>query len=327
MMKKVITFLVAMLGSILILFTMGPTSKTPHYVDKLVSFSTPLSELQDSIFLSELSMNAKPCAYGEIKWADTIGKTDVVLLYLHGFSASQHEGDPLRFTLAEHFKMNAFYPRISGHGLIEPDSVRMLTFTAEAAWRKAQRDFSLALSLGRKVFLMSCSTGSPLAMRLAATYPDKVIGLINYSPNMGLPDPMTNLINGPWGLEILKTLKGTSHRVVDFRKDGIIEPCKATGYSWESVIQMQEVVESLINEEMLHKVYAPVMNMVWYESEEHQDMVISIPKARKMHASLGSSQKYWVETAAREHVILKGITSKDYAKVEAKSIEFLEEIL
>ena len=69
------------------------------------------------------------------------------------------------------------------------------------------------------------------------------------------------------------------------------------------------------------------MNMVWYESEEHQDMVISIPKARKMHASLGSSQKYWVETAAREHVILKGITSKDYTKVEAKSIEFLEEIL
>ena len=327
MIKKVITFLALVLGLLLILFKIGPTSKAPLYTDQLLSFSTPLCELQDSIFVSELGMNAKPCAYGEIKWADTVRKTDVVLLYLHGFSATQHEGDPLRFSLAERFKMNAFYPRMAGHGLVEPDSIRMITFSAEGAWLKAQRDFSLALSLGTKVFLMSCSTGSPLALRLAATYPDKVIGLINYSPNMGLPDPMTSLINGPWGLEILKTVKGTPYRIVDLREDGIIEPCKTLAYNWQSVIQMQEVVESLISEETLGEVYAPVMNMVWYESEEFQDKVISIPKARIMHESLGSSKKYWVETAAREHVILKALTSKDYARVEAKSIEFLEEIL
>ena len=327
MIKKIVAFIFFIFGSALILFELGPSSLAPHYTDQLFSFSTPLAELQDSIYASEQGMNATPSAYGEIKWADTARQTDVVLLYLHGFSATQHEGDPLRFTLAEHFKMNAYYPRMAGHGLIEPDSIRMLTFTAESAWIKAQRDFSLALALGKKVFLMSCSTGTPLALRLAATYPNKVIGLINYSPNMGLPNPMTNLINGPWGLEILKTLSGTPYRIVKYRIDSTTEIYKTMAYSWESVIQMQEVVESLVSKEMLGKVKAPTMNMVWYESEELQDVVISIPKARKMHKALGSPKKYWVETAAREHVILNGITSKDYATVEAKSIEFLEEIL
>ena len=215
---------------------------------------------------------------------------------------------------------------MAGHGLGENDAERMSTFTAESAWNKALYDFALAKRLGKKVVLGSCSTGSLLALRLARLYPEDVAAVLNYSPNMGLPDPNSVLLNGPWGLQLTKLVYGTEYRIVPERSDGIRIVCKPMAYSWESVVQMQHLVETAVSEQELNEIQVPVLNMVWYEDEERQDYVIDVAKAKAMHEALGGPKK-WVATAAKEHVILNHQLSKDLETVYAETYSFLDRIL
>ena len=58
-------------------------------------------------------------------------------------------------------------------------------------------------------------------------------------------------------------------------------------YSWESVVQMQHLVETAIARDDFARIQVPVLNMVWFEDEDHQDYVINVSKAREMHDALG----------------------------------------
>ena len=325
-MKKALYLLLVMLTTLAAVYLTGPKPSAPVYNDELPIIDTPLDALEDSIHAYELHVNALECAYTEILWADSMRQTDFAFLYLHGFSATKHEGDTLRYTLPQRYSMNALYNRMAGHGLNESDAERMSDFTAEAAWNKVLYDFALAKKLGKKVVIGSCSTGSLLALRLAAKFPEDIAALVNYSPNMGLPDPNAALLNGPWGLQMIKAISGTEYRTVSAREDGIHPPCKPMSYSWRSVVEMQHLVETAVADDVLASIQTPTLNMVWFEDAQHQDYVIDVAKARSMHNQLAGHKK-WVETAAREHVILNHLLSSDLHTVYEQTSEFLDEIV
>ena len=325
-MKKVLRFLLALIVVLALGLLMGPKPDQPVFFNELPVLALPFEEIEDSIYNFESQNNALECAYTEVFWSDSLKQTDYSFLYLHGFSATKHEGDSFRYLLPRKYEMNAVFNRMAGHGLQENDAERMSTFTAESAWNKALYDFALAKRLGKKVVLGSCSTGSLLALRLARLYPQDVAAVLNYSPNMGLPDPNSVLLNGPWGLQLIKSISGTEYRIVPERTDGIRIVCKPMAYSWESVVQMQHLVETAISEQELNEIQVPVLNMVWYEDEEHQDYVIDVAKAKAMHEALGGPKK-WVTTAAKEHVIVNHQLSKDLETVYAETYSFLDRIL
>ncbi|MGB1266991.1 MAG: alpha/beta hydrolase [Schleiferiaceae bacterium] len=325
-MKKLLRILSVLMVALVIAFLMGPKPDQPVFLNELPVLASPFEEIEDSIYNFESQHNALECAYTEVFWSDSLRQTEYSFLYLHGFSATKHEGDSFRYILPEEYGMNAVFNRMAGHGLKENDVERMSTYTAENAWNKALYDFALAKKLGRKVVLGSCSTGSLLALRLAKLFPDDVAAVLNYSPNMGLPDPNSVLLNGPWGLQLIKAISGTEYRIVPERADGIRIVCKPMAYSWESVVQMQHLVETAISEQELNEIQVPVLNMVWYEDEEHQDYVIDVAKAKAMHEALGG-QKKWVTTAAKEHVIVNHQLSKDLETVYAETYSFLDLIL
>jgi esterase/lipase len=325
-MKKALYVLLVLIAVVATAFFLGPKPAPAVYSEDLPVITLALKELEDSVNTFELNTGALECAYTEILWADSIRQTDYVFLYLHGFSATKHEGDTLRYMLPKRYGMNALYNRMAGHGLDEADAERMSGFSAEEAWNKALYDFALAKKLGKQVIIGSCSTGSLLALRLAAKYPEDIAALINYSPNMGLPDPNSALLNGPWGLQIIKAISGTAYRIVPEREDGIHSPCKPMSYSWESVVEMQHLVETAVTPELLASVTTPTLNMVWFEDQDHQDYVIDVEKARKMHEQL-SGKKVWVETAAREHVVLNHLLSSDLKNVYAHTFSFMDEIV
>ena len=60
---------------------------------------------------------------------------------------------------------------------------------------------------GKKVILMSTSTGGTLSLKLAANFPE-IAGLILYSPNIEINNPSAFLLNDPWGLQIRTMLFG-----------------------------------------------------------------------------------------------------------------------
>lgn len=307
--KRILLSVISLLLLCMAFYFSGPTSTPPHYDLSFPAVHTPLEEINDSLVHFDRQLNVEPCALSSVVWHDSVIETEYVLLYLHGFSATQHEGDSVRFWIAEKLKANAYYPRIAGHGLQEEDSVRYATYTATAAWEKAKKDFALATALGKNVIIMSCSTGAPLALKLAATYPDKVHALVNYSPNIRLHDPLAALVNGPWGLELLKSSSGQEYRELAPREDGVLEDCKHRSYCWESVVQMQWLLESTMLESTFKAVTAPSLTMMWNESVDVRDNVVSVEHAQWMHENLSSPIKEWTNCACKDHVIHNHQTS------------------
>ena len=64
-------------------------------------------------------------------------RTEVSIVYLHGFSADRHEVEPLITDLAHDLQANIYFARLRGHGrdgaaMLEPSAADWLADTAEA---------------------------------------------------------------------------------------------------------------------------------------------------------------------------------------------------
>ena len=127
------------------------------------------------------------------------------MVYLHGFSASQEEGDPVHVEFARAFGCNLYLSRLAGHGIDTIDA--MINLTAEELWNSAKEAYAIGKQLGKKVIILATSTGGTLALKLAAEYPE-ITGLILLSPNIAINDPNAWLLNNPWGLQIARLIKG-----------------------------------------------------------------------------------------------------------------------
>jgi|HubBroStandDraft_5_1064220.scaffolds.fasta_scaffold380359_3 hypothetical protein len=64
--------------------------------------------------------------HARIVWIDSARpqRTDYALVYLHGFTASQGEGEPQHRRLACDIGGNLYLPRLRGHGLLAADALR-----------------------------------------------------------------------------------------------------------------------------------------------------------------------------------------------------------
>jgi len=68
----------------------------------------------------------RPDNQARIVWHDPsrLERTRYSIVYLHGFTASQGEGDPQHRRLAEALQGNLYLPRLPGHGLSEDGAMR-----------------------------------------------------------------------------------------------------------------------------------------------------------------------------------------------------------
>ena len=92
---------------LLIVYLAGPNPATPKY-----DTSLPVLPANDSIenFIAskERSHKLRPNNEARIVWANDSLKltTDYAIVYLHGFSASQQEGEPVHRNIAGKFHCN-----------------------------------------------------------------------------------------------------------------------------------------------------------------------------------------------------------------------------
>ncbi len=70
--------------------------------------------------------------------------TPVSIVYLHGFSASQEEGDPVHERIAKQFGCNLYLSRFAEHGIDTTEA--MANLTADKYWESAKE----ALAIGRQ---------------------------------------------------------------------------------------------------------------------------------------------------------------------------------
>ena len=318
-------FILVVLG---IVYFLGPHPAKPVYNSSLPEVPATAAALENYISTQEAQHKLKPDNEARVVWAnDSIKqKTAYAIVYLHGFSASQEEGNPVHRNIAKQFGCNLYLARLSQHGIDTTDALYNLT--AENLWESAKQAYAIGKQLGNKVILMGTSTGGTLALQLAATFPE-IAGLLLYSPNIAIYDPNAWLLNDPWGLEIAQLVKGSNlntagSNTIDYNKYWNHQ------YRLEATVQLEELLETTMINETFSKVKQPTLALYYYKDEEHQDKVVKVSAIKNMMAAIGTpaSQKKMVAIPeAGNHVLASPIQSKDIVSVEKETVLFMKEVL
>jgi pimeloyl-ACP methyl ester carboxylesterase len=329
-MKKTLIIAVPILGVLVIAFLSGPKFPKPVLSSDLPIITVQTKDIEEYIKNMESSFKIKPDNESRIIWAnDSLkNKTHYCLLYLHGFSASWYEGEPVHAHFASRYVMNLYLPRLASHGIDVPEP--LLDMTPDRLYESAKTALVTAHLLGEKVILMSTSTGGTLSLKLAAEFPSLIDGLILFSPNVAINNPVAFLLSKPWGLQMARAAYNGNCRVTN--TDKASEDCRYRNcrYRVESVVYLQQLVEATMTEETFSKVKIPVFLGYYYKDDEHQDQVVKVDAMLKMFEQLGTPGNLKQRVAfpdAGTHPIASKLFSKAWKDVEKASFTFAEEKL
>jgi len=316
------------IGVLFVFYVMGPKVDAPSLDKALPKVTSDLRRLEGEIIQREASIkNLKPDNHARIVWADSVPqRTEYSLVYLHGWSASQEEGDPIHVETAKRFGCNLYLPRLAGHGLEEKEP--MLHITAEQLLQSAKEAIAIGKQLGKKVILMGTSTGGTLALHLAGGDLD-IAALLLYSPNIEIYDPNAKLLAKPWGLHLARLVTGGDYNEFQNRTP-IMDQYWTTKYRLEALTHLQVLVDKTMTEETFAQITQPVFLGYFYKNDSIQDKTVSVPALLAMYEDLGTPSDKKEKVAFPEvgnHVMTSYITSKDLESVKKETFEFLENIV
>jgi esterase/lipase len=326
--KKLFRVLLILIAVAAVVYFFGPNPSTPVYTADLPTVPADTAALRLYIEQNEAKHKIKPENEARIIWADdsTKQKTEYAIVYLHGFSASQEEGDPVHTNIAKKFGCNLFLARLAEHGIDTTE--QLVNLTADHYWNTVKEAYAVGKQLGNKVILMGTSTGGSNAIQLAANYPE-VHSLILLSPNIEIFDDNAKLANNPWGLQIARFV--TKSNYVTAKDDrSIYKQHWNTPYRLESIVALQEYLETAMVPATFKKVTQPTLMLYYYKDEVHQDSVVKVSAMKKMFSQLGTPANLKMEKPmpnTGNHVLGSYIKSNDYQGVEAEITKFMVDVL
>lgn len=306
---------------------MGPQPSSPVYKNELPVIPSDAAELEKYVAGNESKHKLKPDNEARIVWLNdsTKEKTEYAVVYLHGFSASQEEGDPVHREFAKKFGCNLYLARLAEHGVDTTEP--LANYTAEKSWRSAVEAYAIGRQLGKKVILMSTSTGGTLALKLCGEFPD-IVANIMMSPNISINDPNAWLLNNRWGLQIAHLVVG-KYRVIN-DTTALYKQYWNQRYSTNSLVQLEELLESTMKEKTFRKVTQPSLLLYYFKDDDHQDAVVKVSAMKRMFLQLGTPDDLKRQVAiptAENHVLSSPIKSKDVESVKKEIEKFAIDIL
>jgi pimeloyl-ACP methyl ester carboxylesterase len=329
-MKKILTIIASLLAVLSIVYLAGPKFPNPELSNKLPEIQVSSTDFESYLRNKESGIKIKPDNQSRIFWAnDSLkNKTSYCLLYIHGFSASWFEGEPVHTDFARRYGMNLYIPLLASHGIDTPDP--LIDMTPDRLYESAKEALVAAQVLGEKVILMSTSTGGTLSLKLAAEFPELIDGLILLSPNVAINNSAAFLLAKPWGLQIARSVFKGNYRITD--PDFASEGCKYWNckYRLEAVVYLQQLVEATMKKEVFAKINEPVFLGYYYKDEQNQDQVVRVDAMLKMYEKLGTPENKKQKVAfpeAGDHPIGSKLVSKSWLDVEKASFAFAEEKL
>ncbi|MEM8566439.1 MAG: alpha/beta fold hydrolase, partial [Bacteroidota bacterium] len=325
--KWVLGIFLTLVFVLVVIFLLGPKPPTPDLTTKPSTVSSNITFLADSITKAETKVtNLKRDNESRIIFASSApSKTKYSMVYLHGFSASQEEGDPLHADLAKRYGCNLFLPRLAGHGLIEDEA--MLDLKAEDLVQSANEAIAVGKRLGEKVILITTSTGGTLGLYLAQNDPD-IAGIILYSPNIDIFDPASKLLTKPWGLQMARQVIGSNYNYWEL--DSTRANYWTNKYRLEVLIQLRHLVDITMVPETFQNITQPVFLGYYYKSDAAMDSTVSVPAMLEMYEQLGTPKDKKVKVAfpeAKHHVIASHLTSKDLEGIRKETYSFMEDVV
>ena len=323
-MKKIAIILI-LLG---IIYAFGPHPAEPT-LPAASWKNLPDEPTQISLFLATeeaKNKNIKPDNAGQIVWADSVNpqKTDLVILYVHGFSASQGEGNPLHRALAKKFGANLVLARVADHGEYPSDST-MAHASADKYYQSVENYYALAKKLGKQVVVLGTSFGGAMSLVLATKHPE-IKALLLYGPCIAIKDPSATLVDNPWGLQLARTIMRSDFRDIPAVSAGHTNYW-SLHYRLEGIVALQNFLTTQMTSETFQQVQVPVFMGYYYKDEANQDNVVSVQAMRDMFPQLGSKIKQ--EQAfplSGYHVITSDVLGKRVDLPLQASIDFIQKL-
>jgi pimeloyl-ACP methyl ester carboxylesterase len=305
------------------IYLLGPTPHANVWSAALPTVPQEPAALEQFVASNEAKHKLKPDNEARIVWADsTKRKTEFSVVYLHGFSASQEEGNPVHIDFAKKFGCNLYLARLADHGVDTTE--QLLYFNGDRFYESAKEALMIGKAIGEKVIVMSTSTGGTVALVMAGEFPEDVHALINMSPNIAINNSTVWLANNHWGLAIARKVVGGDYQVITDFDEPRYQYWNAK-YRLEAVSALQEMIEDKMNKSTFEKVHCPSLTLYYYKNEQEQDPTVKVSAMLEMEEQLGTPADMKVATAipnAGAHVIGGRLASKDIPSVQKAIDEF-----
>lgn len=323
---RILIGLLIVFSILLLVFFLGPKPQYPAYDTKIPELNLSFNELEEKIQADHQKYpDMLPGNRADLIWYNGKQKTEYSIVYLHGFSASPKEGEPVHKELAQRYGCNLYLARLTEHGI--QDSSVFENLTPKDFIDSAKEAIAIGQLIGKKVIVMSCSTGSTLATYLAANNPNLIHSMIMYSPNFQLYNPSSKVALLPWGAKIIRASVG-EYRTPDFSEEA--KKYWTDKYKIQGLVSVIHLVNETMTDEVFKKIDLPYFIGYWYENEEVFDKVISIERIKEFDAltKTPEDKKQVISfSTVGAHVICSPIMSKDVDVVRQATFAFMDNIL
>lgn len=304
---------------------MGPIVSYKTLDFNSISLNVSYKDLDSMIFENESRiMDLKPDNQARIVWADsTKAKTKYAIVYLHGFSASQEEGNPIHRDVAKEFGFNLYLSRLYDHGRDDKNSFK--SNSPQKLLDSAKEALEIGKMIGDSIILMSCSTGGTLSVMLANE--PLISSFIMYSPNFDLYDKSSYLITKPWGEDVLDLVMKGKYNHVNY--DSMGRAYWNPDYHTDGLIALRWILDNYMTEANFEKIKKPVFIGYYYKDEDHKDEVVSISAMKNFMEIINTpnSKKSLIAFPnTGTHVISSQVMSHDIESVRRETIKFLKEL-
>ena len=324
---KILKWIGIILLLLVAVYFAGPTPEKFVPDTTLPAITEDISALEKQLQEKENAFKTlRPDNEARIIWADSSKtQTEWSIVYLHGFSATWREGAPLVLDLAKRYGCNLYLSRLYAHGLDTAEN--MVNLTADKFLQSAKESVATGKVLGKKVMVVSCSTGGTLGLYLASGA-GNIDALVLYSPNVKIYDPTASMLDDPWGLQIARAVTGSNYRGWEATEEK--KKYFTTYYRMEALIELQSLISKTMKKKTFEKITCPVFLGYYYKNEQEQDKVVSVKAMQEMFTQLGTAAEKKTEIPfpeAGDHVICSDFDSKDIAGVERETFKFCEEVV
>ena len=220
----------------------------------------------------------RPGTEKKVLWAQGNGiKSQTSIVFIHGFSASRVETDPVVDLIAAELSANVYFTRLRGHG---QDGQALAEVTYEQLLDDTIEAIEIGKSIGDDVVLMGCSTGCSL-IHIALGQDHDIKAAIYISPNFG-PKPIKGQVLRIPGAKFLVPLVfGQEHTFVAINDE--YTTCWTTKYPTKALFTIKTTV--LASHQVDHRaIKVPIM--MWFSDE---DKVVNAKWTRKIASMMGDN--------------------------------------
>ena len=282
---KLTKYVLTVVLLLLFIYAIGPRHRPPVYDNAPLHNRIAVHAIQDSLeILNKAVTNLKPANEAEIVWAyDSSQITEFCFVYLPGFGASKGEAEPLHRQLAKRYQQNLFLARLEKQGIIEAEP--FIELSEKKLVESAKEAVRFGKSLGKKVIILSTSTGATLGLYLAAKDPD-IAAVVAWSANIDMADPMSAMLTLPWGLQLARLSMGSKYR--SFAADSTIQKWWIHRYRIEGLVSLKSLLQQTMTNTVFKQINQPVLMAYYYKNDTIKDNIISIEKGKAAFEALAS---------------------------------------